>query len=58
MAGREKDLEFMCEMVRHGMLDPAMVRDGIALLPEGAGEGADLEMRWTRVEGSWRIGAD
>lgn len=49
VAGREKDLEFLIEMVRHRMLDVATMQERIAMLPPGAGEGVDLHQRWARV---------
>lgn len=49
VAGREKDVEFLTEMVRHGILDAVKMLERIALLPPGAGDGADLEQRWARI---------
>lgn len=49
VAGREKDIGFLKEMVRHRLLDAAMVRERIGLLPAGAGDGVDLEQRWARI---------
>ncbi len=48
-AGREKDVGFIAEMVRHGILDPALMEQRIRALPAGAGEGADLGARWHRI---------
>lgn len=45
VAGREKDVEFLIEMVRHGMRDVATMRERIQLLPENVGEGADLSFK-------------
>jgi hypothetical protein len=50
VAGREKDIEFLREMLAHGLIASATILDRIALLPEGAGEGADLYQRWARIE--------
>ena len=49
VAGREKDLEFIEAMVRHGVIDPAAMMERIAGLPTGTGEGAGLAARWRRV---------
>jgi hypothetical protein len=49
VAGREKDLEFLIEMNRHGLLDKTTMRERISLLPPGAGDGADLPQRWVRI---------
>lgn len=48
-AGREKDIEFLGEMLAHGLIKSAIILERIALLPEGAGEGADLYQRWARI---------
>lgn len=45
----EKDLEFLSEMVRHGMLDAGIMLQWIAKLPERAVESRDLRMRWARL---------
>jgi hypothetical protein len=50
VAGREKDLDFLLEMVRHRMLDEEIMKARIGLLPPGAGEGVDLLQRWARVQ--------
>ena len=50
VAGREKDIEFLQEMLGHGLVRSATILNRIALLPEGAGEGADLYQRWARIE--------
>jgi hypothetical protein len=49
VAGREKDLEFLIEMVRHQMLDEETMQRRIELLPSGAGDGVDLHQRWAWV---------
>lgn len=49
VAGREKDLEFLIEMVRHRMLDEETVEQRIACLTPGAGDGVDLHQRWARI---------
>ncbi len=51
VAGREKDLDYLREMARHRMLDEPTVLERLKHLPAGAGDGADLEARWTRVAG-------
>jgi septin family protein len=49
VAGREKDLEFLIEMVRHRMLDEETVEQRIACLTPGTGDGVDLHQRWARI---------
>jgi hypothetical protein len=49
VAGREKDSEFLAELVRHHLLDEGRMERRIGLLPPGAGEGIDLFQRWRRI---------
>lgn len=49
VAGREKDLDFLTEMVRHDMLDPTIVESRIAALPGDAADPPSLLARWHRI---------
>lgn len=49
VAGREKDIEFISEMVRHQLVDDAIVQDRINQLPESAVDGTPIIERWTRI---------
>ncbi len=48
VAGREKDLEFLAELVRHRLVEPAQVRERLAALPAGL-EIEPLRTRWERI---------
>ena len=49
VAGREKDIEFLAEMVRSSILDEKIIIQRIALLPPNETTPADLLDRWTRI---------
>ncbi len=49
VAGREKDIEFISEMVRHQLIDGMIIRDRIDQLPEGAADLTPLLERWQRI---------
>lgn len=49
VAGREKDIEFLAEMVRSSILDEKIMIQRIALLPPNETTPADLRDRWTRI---------
>ncbi len=49
VAGREKDIEFLQEMVCYQMLDLEVMQDRIQSLPENAAVGVDLQQRWKRI---------
>lgn len=49
VAGREKDIEFLKEMVRHEILDLETIRNRIQSLPQNAGDGTNLLQRWERI---------
>lgn len=48
VAGREKDLEFLTELVRHRLVDPDQVLDRLGTLP-GEVEREPLRIRWRRI---------
>lgn len=48
VAGRDKDREFLVEMLRHGMLDEATILARIEWLP-AAVERAEMLARWQRI---------
>ena len=50
VAGREKDADFLKEMILHGLIDREVMKSRINLLGPGVGEGADIEARWLRLE--------
>lgn len=49
VAGRGKDLDFIKAALRHRMVGPGTLRERLAALPAGAGEGADLASRLDRL---------
>jgi hypothetical protein len=49
VAGREKDLEFLVEMVRNGIIEETTLLHRISLLSAHQTTAADLRARWTRI---------
>ncbi len=49
VAGREKDLDFLIEMTRSGILGEETVLERIAMLPAHETSAADLLERWNRI---------
>ena len=49
VAGREKDLEFLIEMIRNRLLDDATILQRIGMLPPNENTSLDLQERWHRV---------
>ena len=49
VAGREKDLEFLAEMVRNGILDEVILLQRIAMLPPNETTAEELRERWNRI---------
>lgn len=57
-AGREKDLQFLAEMVRHRMIDGEVLVARIASLPLSAADRTAVRERWERVVRSAPDGPD
>lgn len=51
VAGREKDIGFLRELVRHRLVDPGIVRARLEDLPEGF-DRVQLRDRWSRIANS------
>jgi hypothetical protein len=49
VAGREKDRVFLTEMIRHGMIDAALLTERIGGLAVSEDEKASLRERWQRL---------
>jgi hypothetical protein len=49
VAGREKDLEFLAEMIRSSLLDEKIIIQRITLLPPSETTPVDLRDRWTTI---------
>lgn len=51
-AGRERDIEFVTALLRHGLIDPTVMRARIEQTPLDRDVRALCEMRWRRIAGA------
>ena len=49
VAGREKDIEFISEMIRHQLIQDATIHERIRHLPDGLADRALVIERWKRI---------
>lgn len=49
MAGREKDVDFLIEMFRHGMIDPVIILERVGALDIPAEAHVLVLERWNRI---------